>query len=234
MTRTLALIPARAGSKRVPGKNVRLFLGKPLIQWTLEFAQTYPGFDEVLVSTDCERVADVVRQCGVTLPWMRPAALATDQTGTLDVVMHALDACERQGRHFDRLALLQPTTPVRQFSRWDEAIRHLDDGAPAAIGVSPVEHHPYWTYWIGSDHSLQACFPGKTGLRSQVLPPAAAINGALYLIDVNTLRDQRSFVPEGVRAVVFDIDNVIETIDIDTEADWVAAEQIVSRAMGLK
>jgi CMP-N-acetylneuraminic acid synthetase len=232
MTRTLALIPARAGSKRVPGKNVRPFLGKPLIQWTLEFANHYPLFDDVLISTDCERVAAIAAELGSPLPWMRPSELASDQAGTMDVVLHALDAMEQKGRRFDRLALLQPTTPMRHAARWNEAFELLDRGCSAVVGVSPVEKHPYWTYLLDSDGTMRACFPDQRGLRSQELPTAVAVNGALYLIDVNTLRERKSFTPDGVKPVVFT--DPLETIDIDTENDWVAAEAMLTNAMRLK
>lgn len=223
MSRTLAVIPARAGSKRVPGKNTRIFAGKPLIQWTLEFAREYKGFDEVLVSTDCNQVADIAAQCDLPVPWMRPAELATDVAGTVDVVLHALEACAIQGRSFDRVALLQATTPLRRVERWDEARLLLDGGAPATVGICPVEHHPYWTYWIDAAGLMTPCFPDGIRLRSQDLPLAGALNGALYWCDVKALQETRSFAPEGVRAVRFD--DPLESIDIDTEADWQFAEQ---------
>lgn len=222
MSKTLALIPARAGSKRIPGKNYRLLLGKPLIQWTLEFAKSYHGFSDVLVSTDCEYVAEVASTCGLPPPWIRPVTLAGDHATTLDVVLHALDACEQRGQFFERLALLQPTSPIRCASRWDEAHGYLDAGAKAAVGVSAVEQHPYWTYWLKPDGEMNACFPGMPVARSQDLPTAAALNGALYLIDVKTLREARTFLPTGVRGVL--MTDPLENIDIDNEADWQAAE----------
>lgn len=225
MSKTLAVIPARAGSKRVPGKNTRIFAGKPLIQWTLEFACDYPGFDEVLISTDCQEVARVADSCGKTLPWMRPAELATDEAGTVDVVLHALSEYEARGKLFERVAVLQPTTPFRRVSRWQEAQRLLDLGFPAAVGVTAAEQHPYWTYWVDDSGAMQPCFPDKAKLRSQELPAAAAINGALYWIDASVLREARSFSPAGVHAVLFN--DALESIDIDTEQDWLHAEQVL-------
>lgn len=230
MSKTLALIPARAGSKRIPGKNVRPLLGQPLIRWTMDFAKAYAGFDEVLVSTDCPRVAEIATGLGLSPPWSRPPELAGDHASTLAVVLHALDACERQGQVFQRLALLQPTTPLRRAEHWDLARRHLDTGAPAAVGVSPVAQHPCWTYWLGEDGQMKPCLPGMQGGRSQELPPAAALNGALYLIDVATLRAARTFVPEGVRAVP--MCDPLESIDIDTEADWQEAERSLAQVLG--
>lgn len=225
MSKTLAIIPARAGSKRVPGKNTRVFLGKPLIQWTLEFACAYSGFDEVLISTDCQEVACVASAFGKALPWMRPPELATDEAGTVDVVLHALSEYQARGQVFERVAVLQPTTPFRRVERWREAQMLLNAGSPAVVGVTTVEQHPYWTYWLDAAGSMQPCFPDKSKLRSQELPSAAAINGALYWIDVAVLRETRSFAPAGVHAVLFD--DALESIDIDTEQDWLRAEQLL-------
>lgn len=230
MTRTLAVIPARGGSKRVPKKNSRLFGGKPLVAWSLEFATGYAGFERVVVSTDCPEVAAIARQHGIEVPWMRPAALATDVAGTVDVVLHALEMAAAQGEHYDRVALLQPTTPLRRVKHWDEAARALDGGAPAAVGVSMIAHHPYWVYWLGDGHRLQPCFPGKERMRSQDLPPAAAVNGALYLIETEALRVARSFCPEGGYGVL--MTDPVDEIDIDTEEDWSAAERIAGVGRG--
>lgn len=228
MTRTLAIVPARAGSKRVPGKNIRPFLGKPLIQWTLEFARMYQYFDEVLVSTDCEQVMQIAAACGVRVPWRRPAELATDQASTVDVVLHALNACGAQGRHFDRVAVLQATTPFRRSVRWDSARELLADGAPAVVGVSPVDHHPYWTYWLNQAGAMEPCFPDGVKLRSQDLPAAGAVNGALYWCTTDSLISTRSFTPKGVHAVRFD--DPLESIDIDTEQDWALSEKMLQEA----
>lgn len=228
MKRTLAVVPARSGSKRIPGKNTRFFMGKPLIQWTLEFARSYSDFSEILVSTDCEQVVQIAETCGIDVPWRRPAELATDQAGTVDVVLHALDVCEEQGRYFDRVAVLQPTTPFRRSTRWDSARELLNVGVPAVVGVCPVENHPYWTYWLSEDGAMQPCFPDGVKLRSQDLPAAGTINGALYWCTTDILRATRSFVPNGVHAICFD--EPLESIDIDTERDWVSGERMLREA----
>lgn len=227
MNKTLAIIPARAGSKRVPGKNTRIFAGKPLIQWTLEFALNYKGFDEVVISTDCVEVAKIASACGKSLPWMRPAELAGDEARTIDVALHALSEYAKEGLVFERIAILQPTTPFRKVSRWLEAERLLDKGALAVVGVNVAEQHPYWTYWVDSSGAMRPCFPEQSQFRSQELPHAATINGALYWLDVDVMKRSQSFTPDGVHAVFFE--DAIETIDIDTEQDWISAEQAFLR-----
>ncbi len=229
MHRTLAIIPARAGSKRIPNKNYREFLGKPLILWTIEFALTYTGFSEVLVSTDSNEVIDLAIGAGANVPWIRPAELATDTATSLDVVMHAIDTLASSGKVYERVAVLQPTSPVRFATRWDEAGAYLDRGAPAALGVRPVSTHPYWTYLMDENGELVPCFADGLALRSQDLPMACIPNGALYLSNVNALREGRSLTPPGTRGVL--CADLIESIDIDNEDDWAQAERLIIKGI---
>ncbi|WIV97436.1 acylneuraminate cytidylyltransferase family protein [Kinneretia aquatilis] len=231
--RTLALIPARAGSKRVVGKNHRLFAGKPLVRWSIDFALACPGFDRIVVSTDSPEVANIANQAGISTPWLRPPELASDTATTLDVALHALGKCEEDGESFDRLAILQPTCPVRLHERWAQAHAMLDHpDCNAVIGVSAVEQHPFWTYFVDDKGQLTPCFPGKSQLRSQDLPTAAAINGALYLIRTDVLKSSACFTPPGTHAVM--CTHAHENIDIDTESDWLAAERLISALPQLK
>jgi CMP-N-acetylneuraminic acid synthetase len=225
MTRTLAIVPARGGSKRLPGKNLREFLGKPLINWTINFARSTDRFDEVLVSTDSADIARVSREAGVSVPWMRPPELASDTATTVDVVQHTLTSLAGKGARFDYVAVLQPTTPVRVAARWQRAFELLDGGAPAAIGVAPVDVHPYWTFRLEADDALMPFFPDGLVTRSQDLPPACVPTGGLYLVRVSELERQRTLMPPGVRAVMCDF--AVESVDIDTQADWEEAERRV-------
>lgn len=226
MPRTLAIIPARAGSKRLPNKNHRPFLGKPLVLWTLEFALRYDAFDHVLVSTDSTEVATLCLAAGAHVPWMRPPELASDIATSIDVVMHAIDAMNAEGLHFDRVALLQPTSPIRITQRWDEAVKHLEQGAAAAIGVNQAFSHPYWTYLMGEHKELTPCYADGLKTRSQDLPVACVPNGSLYLCSVEMLRLHRTLTPPGTRGVM--CTDPIESIDIDTAEDWQLAERLVS------
>lgn len=225
MTRALAIVPARAGSKRIPGKNVREFLGKPLIHWSIEVARALPRFDVVMVSTDSEDIARVSRQAGADVPWLRPAELASDAASTVDVVHNVLDRYAREGQRFDYVAVLQPTTPIRLAERWQEAFRHLDNGAPAAIGVTAAAVHPYWSYKLEEGGVLSPFFPEGIKMRSQLLPPACTVNGSLYLTRCDELKAQGMLAPPGVRGVLCSQD--IEAIDIDTQDDWAEAEKLV-------
>jgi CMP-N-acetylneuraminic acid synthetase len=225
MTRALAIIPARGGSKRLPGKNLRDFLGKPLIHWSIEFARAEPRFDEVLVSTDAESIAQVARDGGASVPWLRPAELAADTAATVDVVLHALARFAESRVHFDYVAVLQPTTPLRLAERWQRAFQALDAGAPAAIGVAPAPVHPFWSYQLAPDGGLLPFFPDRVNLRSQDLPPACTVNGSLYLARSKVVESERTLAPKGVRGVLCELD--VESADIDTQADFDEAERLV-------
>ena len=227
MTSTLAIIPARAGSKRLPNKNSRLFLGKPLILWTVDFALRYGGFDLVIVSTDSPEIAKLTQDAGAYVPWLRPTELASDTASSIDVVLHAVEKINLEASlSFDRIALLQPTSPVRLTERWQLAAEFLDEGSPAAVGVHEVSSHPYWTYFISMRGGLTPCFPEGLGMRSQDLPSVCEPNGSLYLIDINALRIHRSLTQPGTRGVL--CEQQVESIDIDTAEDWSNAERLVS------
>lgn len=225
MMRALAIIPARSGSKRLPGKNLRDFLGKPLIHWSIEFAGAEPRFNEVLVSTDSETMAQAARDAGASVPWLRPAELASDAASTLDVVLHALAKFAESRVHFDYVAVLQPTTPLRVVERWQQAFHALDTGAPAAIGVAPTPAHPFWSYQLDSGGALTPLFPDYVGMRSQDLPQTCTVNGSLYLARCAVVERERTLTPKGVRGVLCDLD--VESVDIDTQSDWDEAERLV-------
>jgi len=219
-------VPARAGSKRVPNKNRREFLGSPLIQWTIDFALSIPWFNRVVVSTDSPEIAALARSSGAIVPWLRHPSLSSDMSAVVDVVLDLIERLEAVGECFDRVALLQPTSPVRFIERWEEAQRHMNQGASAVVGVRPAVDHPHWTFFLSSDGMLESCNLGALETRSQDLPPAYVPNGSLYLISVDTLRATSKFAPPGSFAVI--CGQPVESIDIDTEEDWLEAERLVS------
>ena len=120
--RVLALIPARAGSKRIVNKNIKLFAGKPLIAWTIEAAKVCENITDIVVSTDGEDIAAIAKQYGAEIPFMRPDNLSSDTALSIDVVLHAIDFLSESGRDYDLLLLLQPTSPLRSTSDISTAI----------------------------------------------------------------------------------------------------------------
>ena len=227
--RTLAIIPARGGSKRLPGKNIRPFLGTPLIGWSIRFARIVPQFDAVVVSTDSEEIAALCRAQGLQVPWLRPEALASDTASTIDVVLHVIATEAAEGRHYDTVALLQPTSPVRLRRRWDEAFQRLENPElDAVIGVAPVGTHPFQTFGLGAAGELTPLFDRDTlKLRGQELPPMVAVAGNLYLCRISVLRNSGTFFPPQSAGVL--CDEPFEAADIDTELDWLIAETIAKK-----
>jgi CMP-N,N'-diacetyllegionaminic acid synthase len=227
--RILAVIPARAGSKRLPGKNLRVLAGKPLLAWTIEAAARSGVFSEVLVSTDDEQTAEVARRHGASAPWLRPAALSGDSAMPVEVLLHAVEAQERAGTVPEAVMWLQPTSPFRSSATIREAARIFSGaGGLSVIGVSPAATHPYWCMSLDAAGNLVP-FGGRErlSLRSQDLPPAYEVNGTIYLLTVEHLRRQGSLYTDPFRPVV--VTDEIERLDIDSPFDWEIAEHFASR-----
>lgn len=223
--RILALVTARAGSKRLPGKNIRPLGGKPLIVWSIDIAKNIREICDILVSTDCPDIAAVSQKAGAYVPWLRPAELATDTASSVDVAIHALDWYEAEKGAVDGLLLLQPTSPFRITATIKRGIDlfKLKDGRPV-LGVSSTHSHPLWSFKIEGDCLVP--FMSDHGLekRSQDLPPAYVVNGSFYVIAPAELRKKRSFF--GENAIPLLIESPEAMIDIDSEYDFKIAEYL--------
>ena len=222
----LALIPARGGSKRLPGKNTRLLGGKPLIVWSIEVCKGMHDICDILISTDDPAIADIARSAGALVPWLRPAWLATDTASSIDVALHALDWYEAEKGAVDGLLLLQPTSPFRTKESVRKGIELFSkNGLKAVLGVSPTHHaHPMWTLKMEGDHLVPFMREHGLGTRSQDLPMAYVANGSFYLISPTEMRACRSFVGEKTAPLL--IENPQEALDIDTQWDFKMAELI--------
>lgn len=227
--RLLAIVPARGGSKRLPRKNVLLLEGKPLIAWSIAAARDSGCFVDVLVSTDDAEIAETARAHGALVPWLRPPELATDTARSIDVVLHALDWYERERGAVAGMMLLQPTSPFRTAGTIRAAAtRFLDLGADApVVGVSPAETHPAWTFSLEGSRMHPFCGWEGLKLRSQDLPAAYTVNGAIYVSTPTRLRATQSFYAPDMHALV--MTDRAESQDIDTAEDWASAEQHAAR-----
>lgn len=222
----LALILARVGSKRLPGKNIRILGGKPLIVWSIDVARDIPEIFDILVSTDDPVTAAVCTEAGALVPWLRPAVLATDAASSVDAALHALDWYEAEKGSVDGVLLLQPTSPLRTKETVRNGIELFGkNGQQAVLGVSPTHAHPMWTLKMEGGYLVP--FMQEHGLetRSQDLPAAYVVNGSFYLISPAELRACRSLV--GTKTIPLLIESPQETLDIDTEWDFKMAESIL-------
>lgn len=223
--KTMGLIPARGGSKGIPGKNIKPMAGKPLIAWTIEAALRSDLLDAVVVSTDDTEIAAVARRVGAMVPFLRPTALAQDSTPGIDPVLHALDLLPE----FTAVLLLQPTSPLRTTADIDACLRLARNRqAPSVVSVSEPDTHPYWTYRLGSDQSLQQFLDSPPVTRRQDLPPVFALNGALYYAQSHWLRQGRRLVGAETLAYVMPRER---SVDIDNLLDWRMAELLLKESM---
>ena len=224
--RILALIAARGGSKRLPGKNIRLLGGKPLIIWSIDVAKDIPEICDILVSTDDPDIAKVCRTAGAYVPWLRPSELATDLANSVDVALHALDWYENEKGQVDGLLLLQPTSPFRTQVTVRRGIElFYKGGYKPILGVSPTHMHPMWTLKMEGNYLVPFMQDHGLGIRSQDLPPAYIVNGSFYLIAPSELRVCRSFF--GDKTLPLMIESPQEVIDIDTEWDFKIASKMI-------
>lgn len=221
--RVLAVIPARAGSKRLSGKNTKLFMGKPLIAWAIEAAINSDVFVDVLVSTDDTKAAGIAADFGALFLGLRPKALATDTATSVDVVIDAVDMYERHKGPVDGVMLLQPTSVFRRVETIQRAME-LFNPERQLVSVCLAKTHPEWCYRLSNDTLEPILNKDWTGNRSQDLEASYQLNGAIYLTPVDMLKNSRSFMSRTVQPLV--VDDPAEAVDIDTLWDWTLAEYI--------
>src|SRR5690606_25067518 len=196
----LAIVPARGWSKGLPRKNIRPLAGKPLIAWTLECASQSRYIDRCIVSTDDPEIADVAREWGGDVPFLRPAELARDGTPGIAPVIHALE----QIGGYDLVVLLQPTSPLRAPSDIDGCLEKLTaSGAPACVSVTPADQSPYWMYTLTERGKMRPVLEGiERAVPRQQLLEVYVLNGAVYAAEVEWLKKSRSFLTEETVAFV--------------------------------
>ena len=227
MEKLIALIPARAGSKGVPGKNIAPVAGKPLIAWTIAAALGAESVASVVVSTDGEEIASVARECGAEVPFMRPAVLAQDHTPGIPVLLHALDWLECHWKvTMDYLVVLQATSPLRTAADIDKAVALArEKDADAVIGMSEVSSHPYWTKKISDEGRILDFLHLDTEYpQRQSLPPAYVPNGAIYLVRPEVLRSRETVYTDRTYAYVMPGER---SLDIDSPWDLYLADLIL-------
>ncbi len=225
--RRLALIPARGGSKGIPGKNTAIVGGRALISWTIQAARDSGAIERVIVSTDSEEIANVARQHDAEVPFLRPAELATDEASSAAVVLHALEwLASNEGYRPDVVVLLQCTSPLRTTEDIDAACALLEQtGAASVVSVTATPHHPYWTRRI-DEHGRLADFmeTGERCTRRQHLPPAYVINGAIYAARRDEVIRHGAVSPEPSYAYVMPRER---SLDIDTPWDLYLADLVL-------
>ncbi len=227
----LAIIPARCGSKRLPGKNTKLFIGKPLVLWTVEAALASKYITKVLVTTDDKVVIDLLSKLEGVVICRRPDYLSTDTATSVDVAIHALEYIENSSQDkFEYIVFLQPTSPLRSGLHIDSAFRLLKETEKSSlVSVCQSEHHPLWSAEIDSTGSLDfGATREALQKRSQDLPVYYRLNGAVYIAKAERIKKEKQFL---------DLDSTVPfimpqeaSVDIDTAADFFLAEYMYNNS----
>jgi CMP-N-acetylneuraminic acid synthetase len=228
MSLVLGLVPARGGSKGVPGKNVRPLAGHTLLEYTARAARESGVIDRIVLSTDSAEIADAGRRAGLEVPFIRPASLAADDTPMVPVIMHALSEIERHAWSPDIIVLLQPTSPLRRPQHVRDAVNALREStADSVVTVVEVPRHLSPDYVMRIDDGrLQPFLPEGTGItRRQDARPAYSRDGTVYAFRRSTLERFGGIYGDDCRPLLIDAN---ESLSIDSPADWDAAERALA------
>lgn len=223
---TLFLIPARGGSKGIPGKNVKLFAGKPLVSYSILLARQFAKDSDICLSTDDDAIVVVAEKMGLPVLFRRPPEFATDTASSNDVILHTLGFYASLGRTFDNIVLLQPTSPLRQAIHLKEALSLYTPEIDLVLSVKLTEANPYFVLFEENDDGLLE--KSKTGnfTRRQDCPKVWQANGAIYIYNVNSLKQA---IEPATRRIVKYVMESKYSADLDTELDWQYAEYLNSK-----
>lgn len=230
----LALIPARGGSKGLPRKNILPICGKPLVAWSVDKGLKSKYVDTVMVTTDSEEIADIAKAAGAYVPFLRPAELATDHSSTYDAIRHALAFLKQEeGRAFDYVVLLEPTSPLREDDDIDRMLEHLVGNAAdfdSIISVGEVDEHPSIVRRLNGPNLEPFCPEMQQTTRRQDNEPAYFPYGVAYIAKTNVLLAENTFYTK--RCTYFKIKQY-QNYEIDDIYGFLCVESIMKHEWGL-
>ena len=218
----LVVIPARGGSKGLPGKNIKMLCGKPLIAYSIDVARAITSDENICVSTDDQHIIEVVESYGLKVPFVRPAEYATDTATTNDVLLHAVDFYEKQGKHYSKLLLLQPTSPLRKVEEVKDAIALYRNDIDMVVSV--MKSHAPAVLCNDNEEGFVELVYNKKAQGRQSLPTLYEFNGAIYVINIEALKKK------GLAGFDKRIKYVMpkeSSIDIDDIYDFMLIERIM-------
>jgi CMP-N-acetylneuraminic acid synthetase len=227
--KVLALIPARGGSKGLPGKNIKNLCGKPLIAWSIDSAKRSQHIDRVCVSTDSEEIATISRKFGAEVPFLRPQEISGDTASSVDVALHALDFYKNiHGEDFEYLVLLEPTSPLRKDCDIDQMIEKLSlmPSFTSIVSLGEVSNHPYVMKTINGEKIVDLIETGLSRSRRQDLPSAYFPFGVGYIVSVEAFRKEKAFHTKDCtyykleRFQCFEIDDIWDFLCVENILDY--------------
>ena len=227
--RVLGIIPARGGSKGIPGKNIKTLGAKPLLGYTIASALESTLLTRCVLSSDSEEIIRTGKKLGIEVPFLRPAELAEDHTPSLDVVKHTLSFFAELDEYFDAVCLLQPTTPFRNKGLIDKAIREFESGkfdSLVSVREVPHEFNPHWIFEEKNGKLVISTGDKNIIPRRQDLPKAFHRDGAIYLTRTEVILRENSLYGEKTGFIE---NSDRDYVNLDTKADWKKAEDILKK-----
>lgn len=223
------VIPARGGSKGIPYKNIKLLNGKPLICYSIDVARQFTTDENICVTTDDDKIIEVVENHGLKVPFKRPDYLATDTCGSNEVIQHAWRFFKDQGKHYDAILLLQPTSPFRKIEFLNEAVALYDESIDMVTSVKQSACNPYYDGFEENEEGLLVISKGDGTIeRRQDAPKVWQQNGSLYVINPNSLIERGLAGFTRIRKYPM---SELYSIDIDTPFDWQVAELVLKEKL---
>ena len=225
--KNIAIIPARSGSKGVKDKNIREFNGRPLMAYTIEAAVNSDEFDEVMVSTDSEKYAEIARKCGARVPFLRNGITSTDTATSWDMVEEVLNKYRKLGIKYDTFCLLQPTSPLRTADDIKRAYKLYREKANfAVVSVCEAEHSPLWCGHLPKNGEFIGFVYPENMKQRQAGEKFYRLNGAIYIVDTQKFAEDKFLYCEGSFAYIMPQE---QSVDIDSEMDFKIAELLMKK-----
>jgi CMP-N,N'-diacetyllegionaminic acid synthase len=222
----LCIIPAKGSSTRLKRKNIAMLCGKPMIAYSIEAARDAGIFDEIFVSTDDEEIKNISESLGAVVPYKRPEALSRDPAGVVDVCLHMIEYFEKNGKFYETLFILLPTSPLRTAEDIISALNvYRKSGVKVLMSVSEYAHPPFSALKLDNNGYLTPYFPDYINLKSQQMPKAYICNGAITILEVSEFKRKKNYYFYPMAAYIMPRE---KSVDIDNTIDLKFAQYLMS------
>ncbi len=220
----LYIIPARGGSKRLPGKNIKNLGGKPLLCYSIEYARKFADDSQIYLTSDDQEIIAAASEIGLKVPFVRPAHLATDESGSREVLLHALDHYENHNKKVSRIILLQPTSPFRKLNHLKGCLEIYNDSIDMVMSVTRSKANPFFDLFEEGNSGYLSKIRKSAFIRSQDCPETYQANGSIYVINPQSLIREQISIFAKVKKYVMETKY---SMDIDTIEDWNYCEYLL-------